>query len=619
VKGRWLNRVVHTIGIKRGVILKKTVWLVMSWLVVMALVMASCGPAEVEQKAEVGQKGEVEEEEVVGEEEEEEVVGEEEVAAPGEPQYGGTLTAVLSEGARGWDPAHATHSVSDWATMSYERLGMGDIEGAGPRGENLYGFHTWYWPLNFYKLQLAESYDLPDDKTLIIHLRKGIHFQNKPPVDGREVDAEDVALSFTRLWNVPRFKTGYMSHVASIEAVDKYTVKVTFDPRNNFKWVFWFVCGWYNEIYPRELVEQDLVNDWEYVCGTGPFILKDYLSDVGGTFVRNPDYWGTTTINGKEYQLPFVDRLQVLIIPEISTRTAAFRTGKLYRLVNLIPDMYEEVKRTCSGVEWIKYCGQPDPTLSIRCDIGPPFDDIKVRRALLMAVDWDGLIDTVYGGEAEKVYQKLIPPGWDPEMGTPVDELPAEIVEARTYNPEKAKQLLAEAGYPEGFKAVMDTISTNAVFMDDAAYLLGCWEKIGVDVTLNAMEFQTFSARMHRGGHSPLNLYGEGNPPFTAIDCASRTSTVNASRWSAPGFEELRDEINLEMDPAKMKVMMKELSIIQALGFNHTTFAAPQLWTVWWPWAKNYYGEAMTGHSFLTGPLHARVWIDQELKGEMGH
>jgi len=580
----------------------KVLWVVLSCLMVVAIVLASCGPAA--------------EEEVPTKPVE---IEKEEVAAPSEPQYGGTLTAHVAEGPSGWDPAKATQYVSNWTTMSYERLGMGDFEKYGQRGENIYGFHWWAWPLDRYKLTLAESFEFPDNKTMFIHLEKGIHFQDKPPVNGRELDAEDVALSFTRLWNVPRFKTGYMAHLESIEAVDKYTVKVTFDPCNNFKWVHWFVCGWYNEIYPRELVEQDLINKWEYVNGTGPFILDEYVSDVGGTWVRNPDYWATTTIDDKEYQLPFVDKLQVLVISDPSTYMSAFRTGKLFRIVSITSDSYKEIMATCSEVKWDRYSTSAGPAFSIRCDIGEPYDDIRVRRALMMAIDWDGIIDTVYGGEAAMVYQYLIPPGWDTEMETPVDELPAEIVEARTYNPEKAKQLLAEAGYPNGFKSELDTWSTNPVYMDDAAYMVGCWQKIGVDVTINAMEWQTFNANMHSGHHSPLNLYGEANPPFSAVDCGSRTSTVNASRWSAPGFEELRDKINLETDPAKAKVMMKELSIIQALGFNHQQLVAPYLWAVWWPWANNYYGEYAAGHDRYTSPLYARVWIDQQLKNEMGH
>ncbi len=527
----------------------------------------------------------------------------------------------MSAGAVGWDPAGATHYVTKWVAPSYERLFINDFEGLGPRGKNVYSFANGAdSPQTFYKPHLLESYEMPDSTHLILHVRKGIHFHDKPPVNGRELEAKDVVVSLNRLHEVPRFNTGYMEFVDEIEAVDKYTVKITMG-RYDYTWPFWLGIGSYVNIYPYELVEQELINKWEYVAGTGPFILKDYVTDVGGTYVRNPDYWDTATIEGKEYELPFVDSLRVAIVPEKSTRLSAFRTGKL----DLLADPFnalgsadqEDLEKTAPDALFSEFLfvGVPQVVL-IRMDQGPPVDNIKVRKALSMAIDWEEYNRLVYNGKAIKPYYLIVPQKWDPAMETPVEELPAELIEGHTYNPEKAKQLLAEAGYPEGFKIAMDLAAVPDE-IDAASVIKEQWKKIGVELELNTMEFVALQTRASKQEHSMLVLSNPSGTPASMMSLQSVTSTHNATLWSPPGYEELRKEILQEADPAKRAEKIKKINILHALGFHTIPLAVTSQYNAWWPWLKNYYGEGGAGYH-VPEPVLARIWIDEDLKKELG-
>ena len=220
---------------------------------------------------------------------------------------------------------------ASWSgTCPTERLLICDIDNLGPRGSNLTTFRAGNaCPLAAITENLIDSWEIPNATTIIYRLKQGIHYADKTIVGQedlvgqREVDAEDVALSLTRLQNVPRFMTGYWAFVNNIEATDKYTVQFNLNFFNaNWKWLFG--PGWYNSIYPRELVHQELANQWEYVTGTGPYLISDYEPDVGATYEKNPDYWGTTKVDGKDHQLPFTDKIRQVVIPDKVSFLTAF-------------------------------------------------------------------------------------------------------------------------------------------------------------------------------------------------------------------------------------------------------------------------------------------------------
>ena len=180
-------------------------------------------------------------------------------------------------------------------------------------------------PPHLLRGHLAESWEFSDPYTLVFHLRKGIHWQNLPPVNGREFTADDVAFHYHRLLGLGDGFTKpapYHATVASfrelisVTAADKYTAV--------FKWkipnpafILETMITNHNPtaaIVAREAVEKwGDVGDWHHAIGTGPFILQDFVSGVSATLVRNPDYWGHDA-RYPQNKLPYVDKLKVLII-----------------------------------------------------------------------------------------------------------------------------------------------------------------------------------------------------------------------------------------------------------------------------------------------------------------
>ena len=164
-----------------------------------------------------------------------------------------------------------------------------------------------------------------------------MHWQNIPPVNGREFTADDVEYHYHRMYGLGHGFTKRVpgahyqfTPLESVTATDRYTVV--------FKWKLRVeevirdatqAWGSLNSLEAREVVEKwgDL-NDWHHAIGTGPFILKDYVPDDSVTLVRNPDYWGHDDKNPQN-QLPYIDTLKLKIIPEKAKAIEALRAGQI--------------------------------------------------------------------------------------------------------------------------------------------------------------------------------------------------------------------------------------------------------------------------------------------------
>jgi len=660
---------------------KRILWLLVSCFVTVMLVV-SCKTTPVAEEEEVATE-EVATEEVATEEEMPEQKVEEEVEVLAEePQYGGAISITMESqyAPPGWDPVGFNYHIWTWIAPVVEQALLGDIERYGPRGENLY-----HWcaninhPLSMLKNHLIESYDIPDLHTIIFHVRPGVYFQDKPPVNGREMDAYDMELVYKRHYKI--LKTGHWSWIKSIEALDKYALKFDCEyihPR----WKFYLGPSWYLGIYPRELVsrevleetglvaelnldpeelgEESLMDDWRYANGTGPWILEDYTTEVSATYVRNPNYWDTATVGGKEYQIPFADEVQRIIIREAPTARAAFRAGKLDVQNYITPEYKDDFLKRAPELKMTRW---PQPNsganyIWMRVD-QPPTDDVRVRRALLMAIDYEDYWDKMYMGDVfrEKTVAALspmVPPGWDPKFDVPAEDvLPAEVIETYTYNPEKAKELLTEAGYPDGFK-VEFSLPSYETQQNAASLLAGYWSAIGVQTTLKVKEPVVHRELILRKDFNNMcNLMYGGDATFICAKRWARTpwdkwlesiesgatkeETVkrwqelglvfegvgailkdNPSNWYSEEYDELYDAVMRETDEDKFTEGMLELVRMQALSYGKAQLAYPNVYTMWWPWVKNYYGETYSSFGDF-GDALARLWIDQDLKREMGY
>lgn len=580
---------------------KKILWLILSFLMALTLVLASCGPAVTEEEDVVTE----EEEEVVTEEEEEAVVEK-------GPQYGGTLRVnPWSTGEPpGWDPAIQSWLKSVYFGIYYEHL-LGGDQTRGSQGTNEYSFlTTGYVPDEFVGGWLAESWETPDLLTIIFHLRQGIFWQNKPPVNGREFVANDVVFTWNRNLESPSFSTAKYEFIDSVAALDKYTVVFKL---NTFSNIWMEIIGWGlgTEIYAHEVVEAG-INDLENAVSTGPFMLTDYVVGVT-TYEKNPDYWRKWTIDGKEYSLPFVDRILYFNILDRSIKLAAFRTGRLDYYGWALWASKEPLLETNPEITAIGVTSSPS-IVHFRHEEAP-FDDVKVRKALSMAIDRYAARDVLYGGEGDILWWPFNK-AYGESLFTPLEELPPETREQFEYDPERAKQLLAEAGYPNGFETEM--IGTTQ-HLEDYDFIVAYWKDIGVDCSIKILEYATFMTNFYAGTYKGAASYTTGFPtPSNALsDWFAPDGRKNTGSFNDPYVAEQLAAISLEADAATRLAMMKELNLNLLSKCVYFQLPAQNYYIYYHPWVKNLGGLSYGYYTY--GPPFSICWIDQQLKEEMGY
>ena len=590
---------------------KQIVWLVVSCLMVAALLLASCAAAEVEEEEEVVTPGE--EEEVVAEEEEE-------VApAPEKPTYGGVITLGVSGSPRFFDETFGLVNYAYTLGLTNEDLLTGDREkGPGGTGECTW-IHMWIVPPHLYTGCLATGWEVPDEDTVIFNIRKGVHWHDKPPVNGREFVADDVVFTMNYVWPSPQAyhhtAWPYEQYIESVETPDKYTVVVNCQP-GKIGWVYG-VVGDYLKQLPREVIEgYGDINDWRNSCGTGPFILVDHVDGSSLLLERNPDYWMKDVFR-PENQLPYVDGIKALIIPDLSTRIAAMRTGKIDVLSYLDWEEAADLRESNPELEYIKYPATSAQSLWMRVDKPElPTYDLRVRQALHMAIDRQLMVDTLFGGEAELITFPVANIVELKHMYTSLEELTESTRGLFEYNPDKAKQLLAEAGYPDGFACEAITYS-GAASVDALAVIKDYFGKIGVDLNIQVKEAGAYTGLLFGGRYKDMIWAGANGSIPCGYIYLQPGSMLNLSKVDDPKINEAFVSISENyFDYYERGRYMKEITpYILDQCLNVQLPSAP-LYTFWQPWVKGYYGENSVGY---INDLNwtGYIWLDQDLKEEM--
>ena len=600
---------------------RKIIMLVTSSVIVLSLVLASCGGEEEE------------EEEITLPEEEEEVIipeEEEEVVVPpagrnwwdyhGEPQYGGTFTWRINMDITSFDPWRA----NDWT-------GIRDMYTDGYFGLNwttdrkILPLKGGYFDPNDQENMIVESWEIPDEfMTFIVHVRQGITWQDKPPMNGRELTAYDLEWSWHRL--VGGLGSGFdkgsnpytyfkgFDDFESITATDKYTI--VFKTKYPVASIWTLMHGPVYAPMAREVFEQygDLA-DWKNAVGTGPFILTDYVAGSSATFEKNPTYWGWDQRH-PDKEIPYVDGAKFLIIPDQSTAYSALRTGKIFMLTGVPWEQAESFAKTNPELGQVPIMGT-GYTVAMRVD-KEPFTDIKVRQALNLAIDRELIAKTYYGGRVDGTPVSYI----NPNMGiyyTPFEEWTKEVQEGHSYNPAKAKQLLAGAGYPDGFKTNM--LISSADDMDLPLIIKDFFDDIGVDMEIKVVEATTF--------FSYVNIFKKHDQMvWTRLACnsgpAEPTMLMHSSKYflnpcvtNDPVFDEIMDRAPHWLEGDLNKANYVKQADMYAMEHYWSVPILPSVsYVLYQPWLKGYSEDGFWGQH---GYQFARWWIDHDLKKAMGH
>ncbi|MBI2849476.1 MAG: ABC transporter substrate-binding protein [Chloroflexi bacterium] len=552
------------------------------------------------------------------------------------PEYGGTLILPQSGDITRWDAIQ--HSVMG-ATLHLTNQGLWSGDWAkGPAGG--YGTKQTDWAMNQYdRFDLKTGYVAESTKwtvdtaknegAIVYQIRQGMHWALNPAseasrlVNGRELTADDVVQSLKRTNTDPTayiYRANPETRAAVITKTGPWEVTVKVPLTALITTISRFGDSAYMQP-PEVITKYGNMLNWKNSVGTGPFILMEYVPGSSASLVRNSNYWMKDPIGpGKGNQLPYLDAVKYLIIPDASTREAALRTGKVDQMGGFNWEEAAQMRKTVPALKELETAsGSRMTAAGLRID-RPPFNDIRVRRAMLMATDFKAVVDGLFGGRGEILTWPSQPlPGYeDLYLSLDDPEMPASVKELYVYNPEKAKQLLKEAGFPNGFKTSVLVTSTEVDFF---SVWKDMWAKVGVDLKLDVRESAVVSSLKISGQYEGIATGGGADATmFLTAPHLQGEGEANVYVHPAdPVIDKALDEVRLAMvtkGEAEAMRLYKELMkyvLDQAYAIPRPKIPT---YNFWWPWVKNYGGETSVGYyeSFVQW-----VWLDKELKKSMGY
>jgi dipeptide transport system substrate-binding protein len=416
---------------------------------------------------------------------------------------------------------------------------------------------------------LAESWEISEDGLVYtFHLRRGVKFHTvRGYAPTRDFNADDVVFSFERQWKPdhPYFAVTSNNHayfndmalpalLRSVEKVDDATVRFRLNqPEAPFladlAMAFASILSAEYADAMRKAGTPEKV-DQEPV-GTGPFSFVQYQKDSVIRYKANPAYWP-----GKAK----LDDLVYAITPDASVRWAKLQKGECHLMPYPNPADLEAMKKDPN----IKVLEQPGLNVGYLAfnTQKKPFDDKRVRQALNMAINKAAIIEAVYLGAGVAAKNPIPPTMWS--YNDDVKDYP--------YDPGRAKQLLAEAGYPDGFETDLWAMPVQRPYNPNARRIAELMQadlaKLGIKAEIKSFEWGEYRKRVAQGEHQMVQ-YGwtgdNGDPDnflYTLLGCAAATSGGNASRWCFKPFDDLVIEAKRTTDIERRTQLYRQAQVI---------------------------------------------------------
>ena len=568
-------------------------WLAL--LLALTLIAAACGGSDDDTEATEGEAAEEEAVEAGSFDdqaaEEQERTGDEEEPVTEEPEAdelttGGTLVISGPSDIASLDPITSSSFNTQYRLSGvYQRLITFD---SGP---------DIGYTAQVLKPELATEWEISDDLlTYTFTLREGVTWHDVEPVNGRPFTSADVKATFDSIL-AEGHQAALLENVTSVEAPDDTTVVLTLS--EPFAPLLNNMASHFMWILPAEAFEEgyDRTNT---VIGTGPFVMDEREVDVKTSYVRNPNYWDVDE-NGN--QLPYLDGIETLVINDTQQVIAAFKAGEIDIMTNAMsPELRDQLMGDFPDAfygEWID-AGMGQIGINMERE---PFNDLRVRQAISLAIDRDGMGDTIRGGGT-------VPSNVAPALADYV--LPEEERrEYLYYDPDRAKELLAEAGFPDGFDAtVIATDRYGANYTAQTEWLIEDLKAVGINATLEMLDYATYFGS--RWPDVEYDIQFGPQTPFLEPDEWLRLQmrTDGARNWynlSDPELDALIDEQLTIVDPDERAEKIRE---IQRYALENVMNPIP-VWTYFSQWSyaprvENFYRHGSYGYAGIE-----RVWLSE--------
>ncbi|AUM72992.1 ABC transporter substrate-binding protein [Paracoccus jeotgali] len=399
--------------------------------------------------------------------------------------------------------------------------------------------------------EIAESIVQVSPTEYDFKIRSGVKFH-----DGTEMTAEDVKFTLDRVvqeggmddgQTSPR--QGLMGPVEKVDVIDGNTVRITLTE----PWPILPAMLPNQQIVSKAFVEKVGTEGMAtQVNGTGPFKLAEWRKGDAIIMERFDDYYGGSP------EIPpvgpaCVDRAIFKVIPETASRVAALLAGDVEIITDVPPFSVAQIKAN-DGTDVMTVNGTRSFFVAMNTQ-GEIFDDPKVRQAAAHALDKDLIIDKILGGNAQRIEGILSP-----------DAFGASELPAYEHDVEKAKQMLAEAGYPDGIDVTLDV---EGAFKDDAEAVASLLAKAGIRAKVAVGESAQLSEKWRTAGKPKsgdlyFSSWGNGSlDPFDIFTPTHRTDDRgNSAGYSNPEVDRLLDEAAVEMDSDKRAALYREAELI---------------------------------------------------------
>ena len=510
------------------------------------------------------------------------------------PKRGGVFRIAHQLDPVGWDP-HQTLSFATMTMLSFTHSRLMKVK-AGPL------VTPGTYPV---EPDLAESWSQPSDTTYVFRLKRGVRWHGKPPVNGRELTADDVKYTYERfLATKGNGNKPVLEMVDRIEALDRYTVKFTLsEPFTPFLDALAATSTW---IIAREAVEKfgDLKKP-EAVIGTGPWMLERHEPNAKVVFVRNPTYF----ILG----LPYVDGVEATIDVDPASRFSAWLSGKY----DFGPEYQQVVRRVDleiarprkPGLQTADYVWFTGGYTAVKLD-QEPFKDVRVRRAMGRASNWREFLEASPHAMGRGAPNPAVPAA-AAEWSIPIAELTREGRELYEPDIPAAKRLLAQAGYPNGFKVPCEsTAGYGPDYMDRMSIALKNYKAAGIETELRLKEYGAYIASTIYGKFEKMTFGLRGawlDPDAYLYRACMPGQPLNAAGVDDPRLTEMIKLQRRTADPAKRRDIIWDIQRHVAHHAYYLYDASQKVVSAWEPYVRNW----APNNGFDYGGRMLAAWLDR--------